>query len=723
MRAEGRAGIDSLLRERRAPVNERLSGGVVVRGQGAAAMRSASALRNRDEARLAARSLRLAIFAALVAMLVLVGASVAYADDDLPGRVGRIADFGGQLYVSALDRADEWTSVGINYPVASGDNLWVSSDGRAEVDYGGGQFRLAGDTSVNVSRLDDHQLTLFVARGRLIVRVRVLDTGDIARIDTPNTQIELARPGLYRIEVAPDISTTRLGVREGEGLVALRTGAQQVLAGQIAIVSGTEPLAADMRNGFGADGLDSWSADRDRYYERARAAPYVSRQMVGFVDLDQYGSWEDTPAYGAVWYPTVVAPDWAPYEDGYWTNVDGWGLTWVDSAPWGYAPSHYGRWVRDRGRWGWCPGGYIARPRWAPALVAWYGGAGWGIRASGGAPVYAWVPLGWGDAYTPWWRTCSQGCWNRYNKPFGVDPGARADPRPRYSNIDVPGAMTAVPGATLVGRTPVSTTRVPVPAFQRASAPALATPPSVTPRSYAGQVFRPGERGTPTPASAVSSTAQRTVFLPRGPRTAYAEPAAPGAAGARGTPGTPLSQTPTQVRAAPLPAGPAQAGEAMQASRHPAPALPPASGPALRDPTLHSGAAVAPGTVVAPMPSSTPYSSRGSYAASVPLPATGIALPPPGVTVPPTGNVLPPPGMSLPPTGIVLPPASAMFPSTRPAVPAVPGQQPVVVVVPAGAPAVVPQGDHGAARGAGAADGARTTQAGAAPATAPASPR
>ena len=191
-------------------------------------MRPVAAMRDRDVARSAREAYRIAIRVMFAATLA-VAASVVRADDDLPGRVGRVADFSGQLYLSTQDRPDAWTPVGINYPVSSGDNLWASNDGRAEVDYGGGQFRIAGDTSVNVARLEDHALALFVARGRLVVRVRVLDTEDVARVDTPNTQIELARPGLYRIEVGTDASTTKLAVREGEGFIAVAAGAQQVL--------------------------------------------------------------------------------------------------------------------------------------------------------------------------------------------------------------------------------------------------------------------------------------------------------------------------------------------------------------------------------------------------------------------------------------------------------------------------------------------------------------
>ena len=151
---------------------------------------------------------RLIALVMTAAALVIATSFPARADEDLPGRVGRIAEFAGQIYLSPEDRATEWQPIGLNYPVASGDNLWVGGDGRAEVDYGGGQFRLAGDTSVHVSRLDENRVALFIAQGRVIVRVRVLDAGDSARIDAHTSQIQLTRPGLYRIDVVPDRQST-----------------------------------------------------------------------------------------------------------------------------------------------------------------------------------------------------------------------------------------------------------------------------------------------------------------------------------------------------------------------------------------------------------------------------------------------------------------------------------------------------------------------------------
>ena len=80
---------------------------------------------------------------------------------------------------------------------------------------------------------------------------------------------------------------------------------------------------AQMRNGVGTDGFDTWSANRDRYYERGRADAPVSRQMVGYADLDQYGAWETAPEYGAVWYPANVSPRLGAVSRRYWTDVAG----------------------------------------------------------------------------------------------------------------------------------------------------------------------------------------------------------------------------------------------------------------------------------------------------------------------------------------------------------------------------------------------------------------
>ena len=142
------------------------------------------------------------------------------------------------------------------------------------------------------------------------------------------------------------------------------------------------------------------------------SAKYVSRDVDGYYDLDQYGDWSSYPDYGEVWVPRGVAVDWAPYHVGHWVYVAPWGWTWVDEEPWGFAPFHYGRWAYIGTRWGWVPGPLVVRPVYAPALVAFVGGSGGGFGFSvafgGGFAGVAWFPLGPRDVYVPGYRCSPQ---------------------------------------------------------------------------------------------------------------------------------------------------------------------------------------------------------------------------------------------------------------------------------------------------------------------------
>jgi len=638
---------------------------------------------------------------ALAAALLLAGFPLGATaqDEELPTRVGRLADLGGNVYVSTEEKPEDWVQALRNYSVTSGDNLWVSEDGRAEVDYGGGQFRLAGNTNVHVARLDDNVLALFVAHGRVIVRVRVMDAGDAARIDTPNTQLTLTRSGLYRIEVSEDRERTAVVVREGEATVSLSGGVQQVLPGQTATVDGADASYADVRSGFGVDGFDSWSADRDRRYERSRSAQYVSRQMVGYSDLDDYGRWDTTQEYGAVWYPTTVASGWAPYRYGRWSWVGGFGWTWVDDAPWGYAPFHYGRWIYVGNRWGWAPGGYVPRPVWAPALVGWYGGSGWTASVSYGAPVYGWVPLGWGEPYVPSWRRCSDRCWTRYNRPYAVNHAERRNAPPtRYVNWSAPGGATAVPSAIFTGRQPVHANVVAVRPQTISSAPLLRDAP-VLPKPTAATI--PGARPTlaaPPPAVRFQTKplqlapAGRPTWgnsaVPRGQTSAPPAVARPGspAPAVNAAPGTWGAPTPRPAPASPQANVPNRAEvqrSAPPATYTPQPSLAPrnAAQPA---PATRS----APPATTAPQPSAVPRSAPPATYATQPSVAPRSAppasyapqpsLPPrsaPPATYAPQPSVAPRPQPSAAPAVRSVPPVHAPQPSVPVARPATPEPQ------------------------------------------------
>jgi len=609
----------------------------------------------------------LAMLLALLACAVMVPSS-ARADDDLVPRVGRVADVGGELFLAPQDAPEQWAAIGVNYPVGTGDNLWAGSESRAEIDVGGAQFRLAGDTSLHISRLDDRNFALYVAQGKVILRVRLLEPGESARVDTPNGQLALTRPGLYRIEVLPGQQRTELAVREGEAVVDTGTAVQQVLPGQSAALDGAAPQFAQVRNGIATDGFDAWSADRDRRYDRVRANGPVSRQMVGAADLDDYGAWETIPNYGAVWYPASVPADWAPYNTGYWTDVGAWGPTWVDAAPWGYAPFHYGRWARIQGRWGWCPGGYVQRPVWAPALVGWVGGPGWRYSGMQGGPVYGWVPLGWGEAYHPRWKGCSEICWTRYNRPYAVT-GSRPDGPPRsFVNATAPGAITAVQGPAFIGRQPVQSHRVAISAGTLAGAPVLVEPllrPDI--RQSAG--VKPAT-GVPPAASIANMSASRP------PRTA-----APGSAGT-----IPIAPAPVAKPVQPMPL--------QQVNTYTQPATR-SQTLAVPTPLPANQAPVRTQTLPPPAPPPTTPSTAPPMAVPPSAAQTGIA-PPRAATLPQREQRTVP---TLPVAPMVAAPTAAA-PAAHPGAPA-PALHTVPVAVPVGTPAAqhteIPKADKPAA--------------------------
>src|SRR5439155_255940 len=150
------------------------------------------------------------------------------------------------------------------------------------------------------------------------------------------------------------------------------------------VVAGNSPTY-DVHDAIRSDDWEDWCASRDRRWDDARSARYVSRGVIGYEDLDDNGDWRETPDYGAVWVPRGVATGWAPYRYGHWAWVEPWGWTWIDDAPWGFAPFHYGRWVYVGGGWAWVPGHVVARPVYAPALVVFVGGRNWSLAIAGGS--------------------------------------------------------------------------------------------------------------------------------------------------------------------------------------------------------------------------------------------------------------------------------------------------------------------------------------------------
>ncbi len=221
------------------------------------------------------------------------------------------------------------------------------------------------------------------------------------RVSTPRGDVDLNGRAELHVDAGSENAPTRVSVLNGEATVRSDDGEKRVGPGETVLLQGNGPYSSEVTRGVEHTPFDNW-VDARLQGNQAQAAPpkFVSVETTGYQDLATYGAWQEEPSQGAVWYPRDVPQDWAPYRYGQWRYVAPWGYTWVDDAPWGYAPFHYGRWAMVGNRWGWLPGTYVARPVWAPALVA------FAAIASGG-PV-GWVPLGPREVYRPWYHTSSR---------------------------------------------------------------------------------------------------------------------------------------------------------------------------------------------------------------------------------------------------------------------------------------------------------------------------
>ena len=329
---------------------------------------------------------------------------------DPPGRVARVDYMTGQVSVQPHG-TDDWVQAEANRPLTIADNVWADKDSRGELDFGTGFMRINSETSLTLTNVDNNIVQVSLHQGALNVSLHKLYTGETWEVDTPNLAFTVSREGEYRFDVNPNADTTYVTVWKGDGQATGQGPAVQVHAGeQLQFHNGTS-LTHEAQNAPPRDGFDEWCQVRDRQHERSVSARHVAPGTVGADDLDQYGTWKDTPDYGPVWVPASVAPDWAPYTYGHWIWEEPWGWTWVDAYPWGFAPFHYGRWVSWGGYWGWAPGPYWVRPWYAPALVAWFGGPGWGLGFGWGWGFgigfhggFGWCPLGFRDPFFPWYH-------------------------------------------------------------------------------------------------------------------------------------------------------------------------------------------------------------------------------------------------------------------------------------------------------------------------------
>jgi hypothetical protein len=451
----------------------------------------------------------LPVLALVFAALLLTPNRAVADDDDPPSRVARLSYSNGDVSFSPAG-TDDWVSAVLNRPLTIGDRLWTDKNARAELQVGSAVLYLSGETGFSFLNLDDRVMQVRLTEGTLNLRVRRIGDDESIEVDTPNLAFSVLRPGSYRINVNEAGNTTVINVREGQGEVTGGGSAYTVHPDEQGYFTGTDSLNADIQPLPDRDDFDQWCDERELRAEHAPARRYVSDDVIGYEDLDDYGGWRPEPEYGTVWFPHTTIVGWAPYRFGHWAWVSPWGWTWVDDAPWGFAPFHYGRWVFVRGAWGWvpCPPRSVAvayvRPVYAPALVAWVGGPhfGVGVAVGGGVGVgvnVGWFPLGPREVFVPSYHvsrnyvnnvnisntTVNQTVINNYYNTTVTNKNVNVNntnvTNVHYVNQGVPGAVTATSGQTFTSARAVNSNLVAIDRRQIASAPVVASAPAVTP--------------------------------------------------------------------------------------------------------------------------------------------------------------------------------------------------------------------------------------------------
>jgi hypothetical protein len=403
-----------------------------------------------------------------------------------PARVGRVSLVAGKVEFRGPGDA-QWSPASVNDPVANGVELRTDPKSRAEIRIGANAIDLTEGTAVTFAKLDGAATEIALAAGRIEFIVGRLAAGETIRVDLPNGSVRPVAVGRYDVAAGDAGHPAQISVfggsahYSGSGAdIAIAAGERLSPAGAAPVVATTEPAAADEF----AEWCRAHAVD-----DAGLAAPYfVSREMTGYAALDAAGSWRASVEYGAVWQPAALPAGWAPYRDGHWRWLKPWGWSWVDDEPWGFATSHYGRWLFDDNRWSWVPGRWSAHPVWMPAVVAFLGTQGVGLSYAGGTgPAIGWFPLSPGEIYWPGY-TADIDYIRAVNAGVATDPETirgRADGEPpaavanaHFANREF---SSVVPRTVFVAGQPAAPALVTIPGWRLRNAPAIMGSPRIGP--------------------------------------------------------------------------------------------------------------------------------------------------------------------------------------------------------------------------------------------------
>lgn len=318
----------------------------------------------------------------LIIFLLLIHATT-YAND--LGLI-RLSLIEGDVQIMVQDTTD-WTEATINLPLNEGDRLWVSDNGKAELQIRGGVYaRADGNSALDILTVTNDSAQFYLGQGHVYINNR---RGGIktVQVDTPLSSLRSYDNSIMMIDISED-GVTEISVLKGYVYAESRAGATQVSAGKTLTIRGENN--AELAPIGSPDDWERWNMERDQHLNAwGESSRYLPDELHEYSsDFDDNGRWDYVSDYGYVWVPAVTAASWAPYTYGRWVWIRG-SYVWIDYSPWGWAPGHYGRWVFTSAR-GWC---WVPPARgavyWGPGYV------GWIVTPS----YVAWVPLAPGELY------------------------------------------------------------------------------------------------------------------------------------------------------------------------------------------------------------------------------------------------------------------------------------------------------------------------------------
>lgn len=300
-----------------------------------------------------------------ISILMLLGTYQAVSDNDFPLH-GRISYDTGTLIKGAKD--DDWSRATLNTLVLEGDTIWVDKGRNAEIELPGGVFlRMADASKARILQLSPSIVIQGIVGSFYIERIVRSSTN--VEFVTPACRVSFDPETCTRIDIGEG-GTTQISTRWGRAYVTTERGGNEIVVGgkQCWVDVGYLPSEAVSFALDKMDAFDRWSKSRSELISEPVKTPPkyidVRSTTIGYADLSNSGEWIliNERYY---WRPIVVV-NYVPYRTGYWVYEPVIGSVWIETYPFGYITTHYGRWVYYE-TYGWVWG---FDPVWSPAWVA-----------------------------------------------------------------------------------------------------------------------------------------------------------------------------------------------------------------------------------------------------------------------------------------------------------------------------------------------------------------